>query len=62
MLSERRNSVLERFPKVRAVYAAYEQAGRELALNGRISTATQRKANQEIIPIPHCFQAKEWVK
>jgi len=42
----------ERFPKIRAVYAAYEQAGRELALDGRISAATQRKANEEIIPIP----------
>lgn len=42
----------ERFLKIRAVYAAYERAGRELALNGRISMATQREANQEIIPIP----------
>ncbi|MBP1468860.1 hypothetical protein EYB53_024330 [Candidatus Chloroploca sp. M-50] len=42
----------ERFPKIRTVYAAYEQAGRELALSGRISRATQREANQEIIPIP----------
>lgn len=42
----------ERFPKILAVYAAYEQAGRELALNGRISAATRRNANQEIIPIP----------
>jgi FMN-dependent NADH-azoreductase len=42
----------ERFPKIRAVYAAYEQAGRELALNGHISTVTQRQANQEIIPVP----------
>ena len=42
----------ERFPKIRAVYAAYEQAGRELALTGRISTTTQRQANQDIIPIP----------
>lgn len=41
-----------RFPKIRTVYGAYEQAGRELASNGRISRATQRKANQEIIPIP----------
>ncbi|HOU15815.1 MAG TPA: flavodoxin family protein [Anaerolineae bacterium] len=42
----------ERFPKIRAVYAAYEQAGRELALNGRISRVTQRRASQEIIPVP----------
>jgi hypothetical protein len=28
------------------------QAGRELALDGRISPRTQRVANQEIIPVP----------
>jgi hypothetical protein len=42
----------ERFPKIAQVYAAYEQAGRELALNGCISRATQRKANQDVIPVP----------
>lgn len=42
----------ERLPKVAEVYAAYRQAGRELAQNGRISAATQRKANQELIPLP----------
>lgn len=42
----------KRFPKAAQVYAAYRQAGRELAENGRISAATQRKANQEIIPVP----------
>ena len=41
----------ERFPKIRAVYSAYEQAGRELALKGYISANTQRQANQEIIPV-----------
>jgi hypothetical protein len=43
---------LERFPKIAEVYTAYEQAGRELALTGRISRAAQRKANQEVIPVP----------
>jgi hypothetical protein len=43
---------IERFPKISEVYTAYEQAGRELALNGFISNTTQRKANQEIIPVP----------
>jgi hypothetical protein len=43
---------VERFPKIHAVYAAYEQAGREMALNGRISAGTQRQANQDIIPVP----------
>lgn len=42
----------KRFPKIRIVYAAYEQAGRELALNGYIAAATCRQANQEIIPVP----------
>ena len=42
----------ERFPKVAEVYAAYRQAGRELAESGRISAATQRRANQEVIPVP----------
>ncbi len=43
---------VERFPKIGAVYAAYRQAGRELAQNGRVSPTTQRRANQEIIPVP----------
>ena len=41
-----------RVPKIHQVYAAYEQAGRELAMEGRIRPATQRKGNQEIVPIP----------
>jgi hypothetical protein len=41
-----------KFPKIRQVYAAYEQAGRELAIDGCIRKVTQRKANQEIIPVP----------
>jgi multimeric flavodoxin WrbA len=42
----------EKFPKILEVYAAYEQAGRELAMEGQIRHATQRRANQEIIPVP----------
>ncbi len=42
----------KRFPKILEVYAAYEQAGRELAREGRIRGGTQRRANQEIIPVP----------
>ncbi len=41
-----------RFPKIPEVYAAYQQAGRELAREGRIRHETQRRANQEIIPVP----------
>jgi multimeric flavodoxin WrbA len=48
----------ERFPKIKAVYGAYRQAGRELAETGRISTLTQRKANQEIIPVPFFWLLK----
>ena len=42
----------QRFPKIFKVYAAYEQAGRDLAREGRIRHGTQRRANQEIIPVP----------
>ncbi len=42
----------KKFPKIHEIYAAYEQAGRELVTEGRIRRATQRKANQEIIPVP----------
>ena len=43
---------LERFPKIGEVYAAYRQAGCELVVTGHISRTTQRRANQEIIPVP----------
>jgi multimeric flavodoxin WrbA len=39
-------------PRVQAVCAAYVQAGRELATQGRIRRSTQRRANQEIVPVP----------
>ncbi|MBI9044002.1 MAG: flavodoxin family protein [Anaerolineaceae bacterium] len=42
----------KRVPKLHQVYAAYEQAGFELAKQGKINRKTQRKANQEIIPVP----------
>ncbi|OGP52976.1 MAG: hypothetical protein A2Y65_05380 [Deltaproteobacteria bacterium RBG_13_52_11] len=42
----------KKVPKIFEVYAAYEQAGRELATAGRIRRATQRQANQEIVPAP----------
>jgi hypothetical protein len=45
-------TAIERFPKIAEVYAAYKQAGRDLALAGRISPSTQRCANQEIISVP----------
>jgi hypothetical protein len=42
----------KRFPKILKAYAAYEQAGRELAKEGQIRRITQSQANQEIIPAP----------
>jgi len=42
----------KKFPKILQVYAAYEQAGWELAKEMRIRNGTQRRANQEIIPVP----------
>jgi NAD(P)H-dependent FMN reductase len=40
------------FPSLREIYAAYVQAGQELATQGRVSKATQKKAGQEILPVP----------
>ncbi len=42
----------KQFPLLEEVYGAYVQAGRELALHGRIQPLTQRLARQEIIPVP----------
>jgi multimeric flavodoxin WrbA len=42
----------QRFPRIRDIYAAYQEAGRDLACCGRIRRSTQRQANQEIIPVP----------
>lgn len=39
-------------PKILNVYTAFEQAGRELATEGRIQRSTERCANQEIVPVP----------
>lgn len=44
----------QKFPKICAVCRAYEQAGRELATHGYIKCLTQRRANQEVVPVP-CF-------
>ncbi|HEY3445329.1 MAG TPA: flavodoxin family protein [Myxococcales bacterium] len=42
----------DRAAAVAASYAAFEQAGRELATDGRLTRATMRRARQEVIPIP----------
>lgn len=41
-----------RFPRIRDVFAAYRQAGRELAMYGTINKKTEHAANREIIPVP----------
>lgn len=51
----------KKLPRLEQVYAAYIQAGRELALDGRISPRTQRVANQEIIPVPFFKILKNFV-
>jgi len=40
------------FPKVPQIYAAFEQAGRELGSEGHIRKQTQRRAVQDVIPMP----------
>lgn len=42
----------KRLPVIPEVYAAYRQAGYELASGGKITRRTQHKANQEIVPVP----------
>ncbi len=48
----RERSINEIMPKTGEVYEAFQQAGYELAALGKINRKTQRKANQEIIPVP----------
>ena len=45
-------SLAREFPKTLDVCTAYEQAGHELAMLGYIRPLTQRKANQEVVPLP----------
>jgi multimeric flavodoxin WrbA len=40
------------FPKIFDVCRAYEQAGHELATLGHLRRATEREANQEVVPLP----------
>lgn len=41
-----------KFPKIHDVYDAYNEAGRELVEYGKIRKGTEKRANQEIIPVP----------
>jgi len=53
-----------RFPKIPQVWAAFEQAGRELAERGAVSWQTARRASQEVIPVPFFGLLKHlpWVR
>jgi multimeric flavodoxin WrbA len=42
----------QKYPKLQEVYKAYYQAGKELATEGKINSSTQKRANQNILPIP----------
>jgi multimeric flavodoxin WrbA len=39
-------------PRINRAYEAFEQAGRELATNGRLRRGTERRASGNILPIP----------
>lgn len=41
-----------RSPKIKDAYKAFEDAGKELATMGCISSSTQKRASQEVLPIP----------
>jgi NAD(P)H-dependent FMN reductase len=43
---------LSLFPRLKRAYQAFEEGGEELATTGRIRAATQRRASQEIVPVP----------
>lgn len=53
-----------RLPAVARVYAAYRQAGRELATIGFIRRRTQQRANQELVPVSafHLLKRLPFVK
>ncbi len=51
-------AAVQRLPALAKVYAAYHQAGRELALQGKLSPRTQKQANQEIVPVPFFWLLK----
>jgi multimeric flavodoxin WrbA len=40
------------FPKIPDIYNAFYEAGKELALNGKISHSVQKRASQNILDIP----------
>jgi NAD(P)H-dependent FMN reductase len=46
-----------KFPRLREVYAAFAAAGGELARDGRVRRATERRAGQSLIAVPRLVQA-----
>ena len=52
IIANRQGFLGKDYPKIYDVYSAYERAGYELATLGYIRHSTQRKANQEIVPLP----------
>lgn len=54
----------KKYPKIIDSYMAIEQAGKELAVFGKITKGTQKKASQDIIPIPFFSVLKnfKWFK
>ncbi len=43
---------LKIYPKLKEIYEAYHQAGKDLVVQGKIKHLTQKKANQNFLPIP----------
>jgi hypothetical protein len=41
------------FQNIPNIYEAYVQAGRDLAVLGKILSSTQRRANKEIVHVPY---------
>ena len=54
--------VEKRVPKIAEVYKAYEDAGRELANVGRIRQSTQKRANQNILPVPPAYKILKYFR
>lgn len=49
----------KRSTRIKDAYQAFEDAGRELATTGRISASTQKRAAQDVLPIPPFIR---WLK
>lgn len=52
LMQAREPSGANRFPRAADVFAAYRQAGRELALHGKVARSTEKRASRSILEIP----------